>query len=440
MRAATFDPAVHGCAECPRNLLLIVDVPGVAAATAGAATILASMSCAILVVCIADRVISASRAERQLIILVLASSAVAVGSMGMGLGFALVAGIAAFGRAGALTAVVAGALAGLAIAVSWEIVRIGTARRRSARLVSELSTAARPGRLREELAAITHDESLDLVFPLGDRVVDTMGRMTPDPRAVDGDRTRRVTVAMGRDGGEVALLTHRPGLLDDSGFRDAVARAAGLALEHERLQAELASRVSDLRESRARLVASSDSERRRLERDPHDGAQQQVVALLLELRMANSRHPRSALDEAIVEVGAALDELRSLAHGIFPAALSEDGLGAALDQLREGAEIPVRLNLRADKRWPGPTETTAYVIVAETLRNHRTKPADVDLTESDGMLRVTVSGTRDGPASSPVFAGEIAGLTDRVGAIGGRLLVEGDDGTLTVRAELPCVS
>ena len=140
------------------------------------------------------------------------------------------------------------------------------------------------------------------------------------------------------------MLTHRPGLLDDDGFRDAVARSASLALEHERLQAELASRVSDLQGSRARLVASFDSERRRLERDLHDGAQQQVVALLLKLRLALARHPGPELVWAIAEVGAALDELRELAHGLYPAALAEDGLEAALEELREGADIPIRIS------------------------------------------------------------------------------------------------
>jgi signal transduction histidine kinase len=340
----------------------------------------------------------------------------------------------------AISVAVAVALIGVALAVSWEIVRVATARRRSARLVSDLSTAAGPGRLRKELAAITHDDSLDILFPLTDRVVDFSGRTITDPRLDGDDRTRRISVAIGEDGGEVAVLTHRAGLLDDSGFRDAVARAAGLALEHERLQAELISRMADLRQSRADLVASFDGERRRLERDLHDGAQQQVVALLLQLRLANTRHPDPNLEEAIVEVLAALDDLRRLAHGLFPAALAEDGLVAALDELREGAAIPIRLTGVLEHRLPLDVETTAYVVVAETLQRGRLDAVDVDVSAADGIAAITVTGVRRAADARTGPRDGVVGLADRVGAIGGWLHIDDRADALTVRAELPCVS
>lgn len=438
LRAVTLDPQSSGCLACPANLALIVDSPSVARSAGDAGAVLGLTSSLMLIGFLADRFLRASPADRLLISLVAGTSAISIGLAAIGFAAIASMGLAAAPVSRTLSGGVAVALIGVAVAVSWEIVRAAAARRRSARLVSDLSRAPGPGRLRDALAAITHDESLEISYPLADRVVDAVGRAIPDPRASGEDRMRRATVAVGADGAALAVLTHRPGLLDDDGFRDAVARAASLALEHERLQAELASRVSDLQGSRARLVTSFDSERRRLERDLHDGAQQQVVALLLKLRLALARHPDPELVWAIAEVGLALDELRELAHGLYPAALAEDGLGAALEVLREGADIPIRISGAPGRRLSSAVETTAYVVVAETLRARRLRSAVVDVTEAGGVLSVTVSGPPDGPEAFAGFGDGVGGLGDRVGAIGGGLRVDVVADALTVQAELPC--
>ncbi|MFH8251993.1 sensor histidine kinase [Microbacterium sp. B2969] len=436
--AAVYDSARTGCGSCPENLLLIVGDVGAADAAAWTASLVSMVTCVVFTAVIVVRILVVSPAERLLIGPVCAASAAALALWAVAAASTTFAGPTARGTSDAALEFVSVALIALAVAVSWEMVRIAAARRRSARLVAELSTAAKPGALRGELASITRDDSLDLLFPVADRTVDAGGRTVADPRESRDDRARRVTPAIGRDGAELALLTHRPGLLDDGEFRDAVTRAAGLALEHERLQAELALRVSDLRQSRSRLVASFDDERRRLERDLHDGAQQQVVALLIVLRLAEAEHPDVRKSEAIAEVVAALEELRTLAHGIYPAALAEEGIAAALEQLRESASIPVSLGGLPSGRWPDAVETTAYLVVAETLAGLRA--ADVDIVCEHETLLVTVTGTRARPDVSDGFAGGVAGLVDRVGAVGGELRVDESLGMLTVRAELPCGS
>ncbi|WP_345800469.1 histidine kinase [Microbacterium sp. AZCO] len=437
--ATAFDPSRSGCDACPRNLLLIVGDAAVAGSVARGAQLLGILACALFIWMAIARLHAASPAQRILIAPVAAASVVALTAAALGSAAAVFAGIPGIAFAQTATTIVSAGLVALAIAVSWEIVRIATARRRSAQLAADLATAADPGALRRELAAITRDDSLELLFPVGDRMVDAAGRATSDPR-LTGDGMRRVTPAVGRDGAELAVLAHRPGLLDDLDFRDAVTRAAGLALEHERLQAELALRVADLRESRALLVESFDRERRRLERDLHDGAQQQMVALLLVLRLAAAQHPHPRLDEAIGDVDAALEELRTLAHGIFPAALAEEGLGAALGQLREAATIPIRLHSVPDGRWPDSVETTAYLVIAETLRSGGMQAAVVDVADDVGALRISVSGARGSGNAPDAFADEVAGLIDRVGAVGGDMRIEDDLGVLTVQAVLPCGS
>ncbi|MGH8774474.1 MAG: sensor histidine kinase [Jiangellaceae bacterium] len=145
----------------------------------------------------------------------------------------------------------------------------------------------------------------------------------------------------------MALLPHRRNLLGHPGFVEEVVSAAGLALENERLQAEVRAQLADLRASRARILEASDGERRRLERDLHDGAQQRLVGLALGIRLLRSRlEPHTApialprLDDAEAELRAAVTELRRLAQGLHPAVLSDFGLATALESLAEGASLP----------------------------------------------------------------------------------------------------
>jgi len=279
------------------------------------------------------------------------------------------------------------------------------------------------------LAGIVGDPDLVLAYPLDgtDRLVDAAGL----PVALPAGATQTVLV---RDRNPVAIVAHAPGLLDDEQLVDEVTATARLALENERLQAEVRARLEALRASRARIVAAGDAERKRLERNLHDGTQQRLVALTLSLRVLRSQLPgdaRSRLDEAEAELDAAIVELRELAHGIFPAVLLDGGLAVAVHALAEDGRVPIRFGRLPAGRFPPAVETAAYTVVAEAARTALTAIA-VRGEERDGALVIEVD-TNDGGAL------DLVALGDRVGALDGRLgIAHADDARVTIRAELPC--
>jgi signal transduction histidine kinase len=234
----------------------------------------------------------------------------------------------------------------------------------------------------------------------------------------------------------VALLAHRPGLLDDPRLVEEIAATARLALDNERLQAQNRAQLQDLRASRARIVERGDAERRRLERDLHDGAQQRLVSLALSLRLAQLEDGAdpdiTALREAEAGVRQALEELRELARGLYPVALTEEGLGAALEALAEQAASPLMLRRLPQERLEPSVEAAAYFVVAETLKRSRPRRAAVDAVHADGRLVVEVETDEEPPQ-------ELTDLEDRVGALDGRLLIQAaPEGGTRIRAELPC--
>jgi signal transduction histidine kinase len=226
-------------------------------------------------------------------------------------------------------------------------------------------------------------------------------------------------------------------------------RPAGLALENERLQAQLRARVEELEASRARLVEAGTAERRRLERNLHDGAQQRLVALSLTLRLAQGRvhtDPGSAermLGAAQEELALALEELRELARGIHPAVLSDRGLGAALEGLAGRSPVPVEL-APVPGPLPAPVEAAAYFVVAEALTNV-VKYADasfarVCVSRHNGHALVEIADDGVGGADPGRGTG-LRGLADRLSALDGRLEVDSPPGAGTVlRAEIPVMS
>ena len=168
--------------------------------------------------------------------------------------------------------------------------------------------------------------------------------------------------------------------------------AAALAMENARLEVELRARLEALRASRARLVEAGDAERRRLGRDLHDGAQQRLVALMIELQLARERFEadpagaKELIDSAFANAQAAVGELRDLASGIHPAVLGQRGLDAALESLGSRAPIPVEIESDLDGRLPIAVETAAYFVVAEALTNVA-KYAQATLRERDRAAR-----------------------------------------------------
>jgi signal transduction histidine kinase len=304
-----------------------------------------------------------------------------------------------------------------------------------------------PGSVRDALARTLGDPSLELALWLPDRAsyVDVEGRpvVLPDP---GGDRA--VTV-LGEASAPVAALIHDPVLLERRALLTSAGAAARLALENARLQAELRAQLAELRASRARIVTAGDNERRRLERDLHDGAQQRLLSLGLALQLVRAQLGPDAngasgtLAEADGELRAALDELRELARGIHPAVLTEQGLGAALRSLAERSPVPVTIVNVPDERLTAPAEAAAYFLVSETLTNAakhaNASSVRVSVAHVDGRVLVDIDDDGVGGAD-PARGSGLRGLADRVVALDGELGVESPPGSGThVHAEIPCV-
>ena len=312
------------------------------------------------------------------------------------------------------------------------------------KLIARLGETPGRGQLRDELARALGDPTIELVYwlPDGERFVDARGRTVQLPAPGSGRGVTRVE----RDGELVAAIVHDA--LNFDRELDAIGAAAAIALENERLDAELRAKVAELRESRSRMLRIGLEERRRLERDLHDGAQQRLVSMALNMRLARDRmreDPDAAerlLDGASSELDAALEELRELARGIHPAVLSDRGLDAALETLARRAPLPVELNRDARERLPESIELAAYFVVSEALTNVAkyadATHAQVNVARRNGKLLVEV--TDDGVGGADPTGGTgLRGLADRLAVIEGRLEVESPPGAgTTIRARIPC--
>ena len=433
LAAAVFDPASEGCAQCPRNLLLVGGDPGVYESLNRVGMYL-GLACPLLLILLAVAGLTRSApAGRRLAAPVVAAGSVYLGLVAADFAHSLARGFLSndpldrrlwLGEAAALCV--------LALGVTWAWVRARRTRSALARLVIELAGSPSPGGLHDVLAATLGDPSLELAYPLADgRFADASGR----PVELTGEITPIV-----RGGRQVALVSHRPGLLDDPALAREVAATARLVLDNERLQAETLSQLENLRASRRRIVQASDAARRRLGRDLHDGAQQRLVTLTLSLRLAATRlgpalDPARAdcIDEAEAELRAALADLRELAQGIFPAMLAEEGLCAAVEALAEATPGPLKITALPGGRFSASVEAAAYFVVAETVRQNAAGMLTVSAERRDGRLVVEVAGN-----SAP---GNMTDLEDRVGALGGSITVmPGPDGRAAIRAEIPCES
>jgi PAS domain S-box-containing protein len=238
-----------------------------------------------------------------------------------------------------------------------------------------------------------------------------------------------------------------PALGNMVAYTDITERKAQEAEVH-RLNGELQARLAELRASRARIVEAADEERRRIERNLHDGTQQRLVSISMALGLAQAKlrsDPAAAgavFGEARQGLSAALEELRQLSHGIHPSILTERGLVAALQELSLHAAVPVELALDGTERLPEPVEAAAYYVVSEALANvakyAQATSAEVRLQPVDGMVVLEVADDGIGGADAGRGSG-LRGLTDRVEALGGRIWFSSPPGQGTiVRAEIPC--
>ncbi len=312
-------------------------------------------------------------------------------------------------------------------------------------LVVELRANPAPADLRAALGRALGDPSLALVYwlPEYERWADVDGR----PVELEDGAAERATTLIDRDGEHVAALMHHPALDDERELLEAVSAAAGMALENAQLHAESRARLAELSASRERIVAAGDAERRRLERNLHDGAQQRLVAVALQLQLLQRRirHDPDAAEQlaTVASVGLAesLDELRELARGLHPAVL-EHGLEAALNALAARSAVATSVSYDAPERLPEPVELAAYFVACEALTNTAkyagASAATVRVRRSGRAALIEIADDGVGGADDALGSG-LRGLADRVEALGGRLrVVSPADGGTTVTAELPC--
>jgi signal transduction histidine kinase len=310
--------------------------------------------------------------------------------------------------------------------------------------IVDLAPGSSPAQLRDALALAIGDSTLQLAFRLLEErgYGDTQGQHFDLADLAPGRAVTPLT-----ETGEAVLvydqaLEHEPQLVR------LLASAAGLALEHSRLQAEVQAQLEQVRASRARLVEAGDSERRRLERDLHDGAQQRLVTLSLALAMARDRVAEAdpalgaLIESASKEAREAITELRELARGIHPAVLTQTGLAGAVQALAERSPVPTTITEVPQQRFPAAIEATAYFVVSEALANvakhAHASAARVTIRTLPGRLVVTVSDDGTGGATPDGGSG-LRGLSDRVAAGGGRLRIDSPPGAGTcLEADIPC--
>jgi signal transduction histidine kinase len=435
------------CGNCPENVILIEGRESLVTTLGSILNAVGAFVVAAVLVVLVQRWRSASSAQRRFL--------VPVYSAGVAVLFLLIV----------LVALQASGLDTKALDVIWVISMVpfalvpylflGTLLRARmiqsgavGELMARLGETPQRGELRDALASALGDPSLELVYwlPDNERFVDARGGLVSLP----GPGSGRAVTKVERDGECVAAIVHDALVHEQQGgYVDAIGAAASLALENERLEAELRSKVAELRASRQRMLSIGLEERRRLERDLHDGAQQRLVSMALNMRLARTRlrhDPASAealLDGAGDELEAALGELRELARGIHPAVLTDRGLDTALETLARRAPVPVELQRLPRERLPEAVELAAYFVVAEALTNvakyARATHATVDVNRMNGRLVVQVADDGVGGADPDVGTG-LRGLADRLAVIEGRLEIDSKPGRgTTITAKIPCV-
>lgn len=434
----------------PRNVLLVSDQPTLAGVVDAMWSVIAIVTLALVIRELVLRWRRSSVGQRRGLALVLGTGAVVLGS--------LVASVVAQGAGapGSISTLV-NAVATIAFLALPNAFLVGLLRARRSRagavndLIAALARAGDRQNLRDSLAGALGDPSLDLVFRRAERDewVDSGGRRCTLPAADDPERA--VTL-IERDGVPIGALVHDAGLSEEPKLLATAAAAASLAVDNDRLNAELRARIAELEESRAKVVTGALAERRRLERDLHDGAQQRLVALSLQLSLARAKltsDPGMAgglLGEAGEELRLALEELRELARGIHPAVLTDRGLHAAVEALADRSPVPVAVQgfVDPEARLPAAVEVAAYFVIAEALTNVAkyadARRATVSMARANGDAVVEITDDGCGGAEAGNGSG-LAGLVDRLEPLDGRLTVSSPRGAGTViRAEIPCAS
>ena len=430
----------------PDNVFAIVDAPDLADVFDYTSTFIAVVVLVSTLVLLLRKRQAASLPQRRALAPMLWTGLALVGLLGIAFVIDVLGLPGRIGDVAALLALIAFAI--LPFAFLAGLVRSRYSRAGAVgELIERLNNPEADRSLGLALADALGDRSLKLVYwrPSAGHYVTYDGRPVELPEPGSG----RAVTEVEREGIRVGAIIHDASLADEPGLVRAVAASAALALENERLEAELRARLDELQTSRSRLVEVSMFERRRLERDLHDGAQQRLVALSLQLGLAKRRLEEgqdaaagAMLDAARDELARALEELRELARGIHPAVLTDRGLEPALEALAERAPLPFSLDQMPAERLPAPVEAAAYFVVAEALTNvvkyAGASTAAVRIRRNGSYAVVEVHDDGVGGADPTIGTG-LRGLADRLAALDGRLEVHSPPGEgTTVRAEVPC--
>lgn len=444
IRLLASDPAAEG--QGYENPYLVLHDPGIAAAMERFPYILDIVVLVAFVVFVAARWLRASGPSRRTLSPVLVPT--------LGLLLILVAdsvtivvdvptGVREFFDSAQLLARAAipiGFLAGL--------LRTQMARSAIADLVVELGSTPAPARLRDALANALGDPTLMVGYAAAGTgsYFDAEGA----PMRLPAEGSGRAVTMLERDGAPLAAIVHDPALLQDPGLVASVASALRLAVVNERLQSEVEAQLDEVRASRTRIVEAGDAERKRVERDLHDGAQQRLVSLSLALRLARTKlgeegdaDVKLSLEQASAEVKAALSELRELARGIHPQILTEAGLAAAIASLADRAPVDVSVDVD-EGRFSPAVEGAAYFAVSEALANvakyAQATHVLVRTGWEDGSLTIQVADDGVGGADPGLGTG-LRGLADRLAAVDGTLeIISPAGGGTRLLAHIPTVA
>jgi signal transduction histidine kinase len=436
------DNPMDDCANCPRSVIHVSGSVTAERVLDAATTVLAVGLVAYLLWIIVARLRTATPPQRRALAPVLWSGIALMVLLAGTLSTETISGDDAFG--GLLYLLVELVFASVPVTFLVALLRTRVARADAiGELLLRLGEEPRGDGLRRLLGDALGDESLKLIYWIDGRWVHGDGTPAALP---EGDR-RRAWTPVEVEGDRVGAIVHDASLRAEPDVLASVAAAAGLAMQNERLHAALSAKLEELRRSRARILEAGLAERRRLERNLHDGAQQRLVALSLSLRMAErqiAKDPGKA--QAMVagaqeELTQALEELRELARGIHPAVLSDRGLGAAVEALAVRSPLPVRVVEVPEERLPAAVEAAAYFTISEALTNvakyASASEATVAVRRTNGHAEVEVADDGVGGAD-PGRGSGLRGLADRLGALDGSLSLDSPPGSgTTLRAEIP---
>lgn len=427
------------CAVCPSNLMAVAAAPDAGRVVGSFGLALGAVWSALAIVAGTSRLAHMTPAGRRGTLPVVAPALVVVGLFGVDAARNISAGAIAVDPLGRTIWVLeAAALVALATGSVSRIVRNRRTRAAVADIVLELAASTAAGGLQDRLRGLLNDASLVLAYPTRDgRLVDVLG----SPRSLEVAPDRLVTPLV-RKGDVIAVIEHRRDLDLDADRLAEIAGAASLALEHERLVAESRAHLADLRASRARVVEAGDRERRRLERDLHDGAQQRLVSLSIGLRLARARvagaspEVTRALETAEDEVRAVILEVREIGHGIYPAILGDLGLAAAVGAFADESPIPFAVQAMPAERLRASVESAAYLLISQVPGLSRARRARIRGDVLDDRLRIVI----DLEDAAMPDSTSLTDLEDRIGAIDGHFGASAVGSSLQVRAEIPCAS